>query len=145
VPKLFLTFFKRIKPIFMLGGMLLITSHSSLAQRQEFTLVLHNHLFYPAEITIPSNQKIKLIIDNQDDSIEEFDSFSLNREKVLFPKQKSIIYIGPLASGHYAFFGEYHPSSARGVIMVNSATINTPNIITIIPAKRSNRGTNNVD
>lgn len=103
--------------------LLLMASYSALAQRQEFNLVLKKHLFYPAEMTIPSNKKIKLIIDNQDDSVEEFDSFSLNREKVLFPKQKSIIYIGPLSPGRYAFFGEYHPESARGVIIVSEATL----------------------
>ena len=105
-----------------------MTSYSALAQRQEFIVILKNHLFYPAEITIPSNKKIKLIIDNQDDSIEEFDSFSLNREKVLFPQQKSIIYIGPLPVGSYTFFGEYHPNSARGVVIVTSKVISSEEV-----------------
>jgi hypothetical protein len=98
-------------------------SYKALAQRQEFNITLNEHLFYPAKITIPANTKIKLIIDNQDDSVEEFDSFSLNREKVLFPQQKSIIYIGPLSPGRYDFFGEYHPNSARGVIIVSEAEL----------------------
>jgi hypothetical protein len=106
--------------------LLVMASYSALAQRQEFHLALKSHLFYPAEMTIPANKKIKLIIDNQDDSVEEFDSFSLNREKVLFPKQKSIIYIGPLSPGRYSFFGEYHPSSARGVIIVSGAELTAP-------------------
>ena len=106
--------------------LLVMASYSALAQRQEFHLALKSHLFYPAEMTIPANKKIKLIIDNQDDSVEEFDSFSLNREKVLFPKQKSIIYIGPLSPGRYSFFGEYHPSSARGVIIVSEASLVEP-------------------
>lgn len=101
--------------------LLILVSHCAFAERQEFPVVLKNNLFYPAKITIPSNQKVKLVIDNQDDSIEEFDSFTLNREKVLFPQQKSVIYIGPLSPGHYAFFGEYHPNSARGVVIVNEA------------------------
>jgi len=106
--------------------LLVMASYSALAQRQEFNIILKSHLFYPAEMTIPSNKKIKLIIDNQDDSVEEFDSFSLNREKVLFPKQKSVIYIGPLSPGRYAFFGEYHPSSARGMIIVSGAELDVP-------------------
>ncbi|AAZ24156.1 hypothetical protein CPS_2784 [Colwellia psychrerythraea 34H] len=105
--------------------LLVMTSYSALAQREEFNIILKSHLFYPAEMTIPSNKKIKLIIDNQDASVEEFDSFSLNREKVLFPKQKSIIYIGPLSPGHYDFFGEYHPSSARGTIIVTDPELGT--------------------
>ncbi len=112
--------------LFISFVLLVIASYNALAERQEFTVILKNHLFYPAEMTIPSNKKIKLVIDNQDDSIEEFDSFSLNREKVLFPKRKSIIYIGPLTPGRYDFFGEYHPSSARGLIIVNGAELITP-------------------
>nr|WP_281279971.1 cupredoxin domain-containing protein [Colwellia ponticola] len=103
--------------------LLFMVSASVLAQRPVFKLVLKNHLFYPAEMIIPANKKIKLIIDNQDDSVEEFDSFSLNREKVLFPQQQAIIYIGPLPPGHYTFFGEYHPNSARGVITVSDAVL----------------------
>lgn len=110
----------------VISYMLLMASYNALAQRQEFNIILKSHLFYPAEMTMPSNKKIKLIIDNQDDSVEEFDSFSLNREKVLFPKQKSVIYIGPLSPGRYAFFGEYHPSSARGTIIVSGAELDVP-------------------
>ena len=105
-------------------SLLIFVSHCAFAERQEFAVVLKNHLFYPAEITIPSNKKVKLVIDNQDASIEEFDSFRLNREKVLFPQQKSVIYIGPLSPGHYAFFGEYHPNSAKGVVIVNETVPN---------------------
>jgi hypothetical protein len=88
------------------------------AKRPEYELTLKSHLFYPAQIIIPSNKKVKLVIFNQDSSVEEFDSFDLNREKVIFPQQKAIIFIGPLASGEYEFFGEYHPDSARGTVIV---------------------------
>jgi len=115
--------------------LLILSSHSAVAQRQEFSMVLKNHLFYPAEMTIPANKKIKLIIENQDGSVEEFDSFSLNREKVLFPQQKAIIYIGPLSPGRYTFFGEYHPDSARGVIVVSEAAVAD---ITVVEADNVN-------
>jgi len=115
--------------------LLILSSHSAVAQRQEFSMVLKNHLFYPAEMTIPANKKIKLIIENQDGSVEEFDSFSLNREKVLFPQQKAIIYIGPLPPGRYTFFGEYHPDSARGVIIVSEAAVAD---ITVVEADNVN-------
>ncbi|PKI17903.1 cupredoxin domain-containing protein [Colwellia sp. 12G3] len=110
----------------IISYILLMVSYNVSAQRQEFSVTLKDHLFYPAEISIPANKKVKLVIDNQDDSIEEFDSFSLNREKVLFPKQKSTIYIGPLSPGRYDFFGEYHPNSARGVIIVSGVELAKP-------------------
>ncbi len=88
------------------------------AKRPEYEIELKNHLFYPAELEIPENTKVKLIIYNRDQTPEEFDSFDLNREKVIFPNKRSVIFIGPLPIGRYDFFGEYNPNSARGTIIV---------------------------
>ena len=84
----------------------------------EYHVQLKDHLFFPSRITIPANQKVKLMIDNQDNTPEEFDSFSLNREKVIFANHKASIFIGPLKPGEYEFFGEYNPNTARGRIIV---------------------------
>ncbi|MEM6984654.1 MAG: cupredoxin domain-containing protein, partial [Pseudomonadota bacterium] len=61
--------------------------------------------------------KVRLLIENQDSTPEEFDSFDLNREKVLYPNRKSVIYIGPLTPGRYEFFGEFSPNTARGAVI----------------------------
>jgi len=95
-----------------------LVSFACLAKRPEFQLQLKNHLFYPTEIEIPENTKVKLVIYNQDQTPEEFDSFDLNREKVIFPEKKAVIFIGPLAPGRYEFFGEFNPNSAQGAIIV---------------------------
>jgi hypothetical protein len=89
-----------------------------LAAVAEYHIQLKDHLFFPAQITIPANKKVKLVIDNQDSTPEEFDSFSLNREKVIFAKRKASIFIGPLKPGEYGFFGEYNPNTARGTVIV---------------------------
>ena len=102
------------------SSLLLIFTFIAQAKRPEYNLKIENHLFYPAKITIPANKKVKLIIANHDATIEEFDSFSLNREKVIFPKQQAIIFIGPLPEGEYSFIGEYHPHSARGKVIVEN-------------------------
>jgi hypothetical protein len=93
------------------------------AKKSEYHVTIKNHLFYPAIIVIPANEKVKLIISNDDENIEEFDSFDLNREKVIFPKKQAMIFIGPLPVGEYSFFGEYHPHSARGKIIVSDISI----------------------
>ena len=82
--------------VLLLINLLFLFSFIVEAKRPEYQLVLKNHLFYPAKIIIPANKKVKLVIHNHDNSVEEFDSFDLNREKVIFPMQKSIIFIGPL-------------------------------------------------
>ncbi|MFY8274715.1 cupredoxin domain-containing protein [Pseudoalteromonas sp. SSDWG2] len=98
-------------------GLLLFISVSAQAQLQEFELTLKDHLFYPARLQVPSDEKVRLLIRNLDSEPEEFDSFDLNREKVLFPHRINVIYIGPLAPGEYSFFGEFAPDTARGVII----------------------------
>jgi hypothetical protein len=101
---------------------LFLLSFSSQAKRTEYHIELKNHLFYPAKIIIPVNEKVKLVIHNSDDTVEEFDSFDLNREKVIFANRSAIIFIGPLPEGEYSFFGEYNPHSARGKIIVGETS-----------------------
>jgi len=83
----------------------------------DYRLVIVDHRFQPAEITIPSGTKIKLTIENHDDTPEEFDSYTLNREKVISGHGTATIYIGPLSPGRYAFTGEFHATTAQGVIV----------------------------
>ena len=86
------------------------------ADAPTFTLELRDHLFYPSLLMIPANTKIKLIVTNSDPSPEEFESYELNREKVIVGGAKAIIFIGPLAPGDYPFFGEFNPKTAQGLI-----------------------------
>lgn len=96
----------------------LLCSLRCFAVDHSYQLVIENHVFIPSVIEIPANKKVKLIIHNKDALAEEFDSFDLNREKVIFAGKKSTLYIGPLAAGEFHFFGEYHPVSAQGKIIV---------------------------
>jgi hypothetical protein len=79
---------------------------------------IRDHLFFPAEIHIPADTKVKLIIINKDPAAEEFESYELNREKVIPGGSKGVIFIGPLRSGEYPFFGEFFPKTAQGRVIV---------------------------
>jgi len=79
---------------------------------------IKDHLFLPNEITIPANTKIKLIVFNDDPTAEEFESYELNREKVIAGGSKAVIFIGPLPVGTYPFFGEFYPKTAQGTVVV---------------------------
>lgn len=87
------------------------------ADELEMTLVIKDHKFSPAELKVPANRKIKLIVDNQDATPEEFESHSLNREKVIAARGKGTIFIGPLKPGNYPFVGEFHDATAKGVVI----------------------------
>ena len=96
----------------------LILATAAVAATPEFEIEIRNHLFQPDVLTIPANTKVKLIVYNRDPTPEEFESFELNREKVIMGGRKAIIFIGPLAPGEYRFFGEFNPHTALGKIIV---------------------------
>ena len=87
------------------------------AADDEFNLVIQDHVFQPAELVVPAGKKVKLVVENRDATPEEFESHALNREKVIAGKSKATIFIGPLKPGSYPFVGEYHETTAKGVIV----------------------------
>lgn len=89
-----------------------------LAAGPEFLLAIKNNRFDPVELKVPAGQKVKLIVHNQDSTPEEFESKPLKVEKVIPGGGKATIFIGPLKPGRYAFVGEYHEASAKGVVVV---------------------------
>ena len=95
----------------------LLAPLASFAADASFILQIKDHRFQPAEIKVPAGKKIKLRVENKDATPEEFESHSLNREKVIAGHGSATIYIGPLAAGRYNFVGEFHEDIARGVII----------------------------
>ncbi len=87
------------------------------AEPPTFTLTLKNHRFVPAQVVVPANTKVKLVIVNQDATPEEFESHELNREKIVTGKGKITVWVGPLKPGKYPFFGEFHMDTAQGVLI----------------------------
>ncbi|MGV8838298.1 cupredoxin domain-containing protein [Cellvibrio sp.] len=90
------------------------------AEVPTFTIEIRDHLFFPSQLIIPANTKVKLIIINRDATPEEFESYELNREKVIMGGAKAIIFVGPLVPGDYPFFGEFNPKTAQGIIRVEN-------------------------
>jgi hypothetical protein len=88
------------------------------AAEPEALLVIRNHRFEPTELKVPAGKRVKLVVHNQDSTPEEFESHTMNREKVIPGGAKATIYIGPLKPGRYAFFGEYNEATAKGVVVV---------------------------
>jgi len=83
----------------------------------DYLLVIKDHRFEPAELKVPAGQRVKLVVHNQDSTAEEFESHSLNREKIIPAGTKAAIFIGPLKPGRYTFFGEYNEATAKGVVI----------------------------
>jgi hypothetical protein len=107
---------KRIFEYF--AGLLLITAAASVSAADTIEISIKDHKFVPAEITIPADTKVKLVVKNQDPTPEEFESHSMHREKVIPGGKQAIIFIGPLKPGTYEFFGEFNPKTAKGRVIV---------------------------
>ena len=84
------------------------------AQTPEYTILIKEHRFQPAELTVPSGKRIKLVIDNQDGTPEEFESHELRVEKIIPGGTKGTVNVGPLKPGSYPFFGDFHQDTAQG-------------------------------
>ncbi|KDN95593.1 hypothetical protein EI16_04640 [Hydrogenovibrio marinus] len=91
---------------------------ASAAPISQMVMTIKNHQFSPSEIKIQPGQKVLLIIKNEDHTPEEFESYSLNREKLINGNSTAKVYIGPLEPGSYKFFGEFFPKTAKGTILV---------------------------
>ena len=91
---------------------------SLLAATPVIEIEIRDHLFFPAEVVIPADTKVKLLIRNLDSTPEEFESYELNREKVISGNSQAVIFIGPLPPGEYPFFGEFYPKTAQGKVLV---------------------------
>ena len=87
-----------------------------LADDLVYRLTIRDHRFEPTELRVPAGKKIKLIVENQDATAEEFESHELNREKVIPAKSTATVFIGPLTPGRYPFIGDFHSDTAKGVL-----------------------------
>jgi plastocyanin len=88
------------------------------ARADDYVLTIKDHVFTPAEIKVPANQRVMITVVNEDVTPEEFDSTALKVEKVVAGKSKGVVRIGPLKPGRYPFIGEYHEATAKGVVIV---------------------------
>ena len=102
---------KRLLPAVLLAPLLVLAAESEVA------LVVRDHIFQPTELHVPAGRKVLLTVENRDGTAEEFESYELNREKVVPADAKTGIYVGPLAPGRYPFFGDFHQDTARGVLI----------------------------
>jgi plastocyanin len=101
----------------LLIALLALIGTASQSLAEEFSLVIKDHRFEPAELQVPAGQAFTLNVTNQDASPEEFESNNLDIEKVIAGGQSAAIKVEPLDAGRYEFYGEYHEDRAKGAIV----------------------------
>ena len=80
-------------------------------------LSFQNGRVEPANLTLPANTPVKLQVTNAGDAVIEFESFELNRERVVQPGQTITVNLPPLSPGSYAFVDDFSDGAVKGQIV----------------------------
>jgi plastocyanin len=99
-------------------AILIFTYSQTFAAENEFLIQIKDHKFEPAEVKVPANQDFKLVIENTDKTLEEFESNDLKKEKLVGAGKKITIPVKGLKAGEYKFFGDFHQKTAQGKVIV---------------------------
>jgi len=73
--------------------------------------------FEPAALKAPASARVRIEVTNQTPVAIEFESFDLNRERVVQPGQTAAVYVSGLSAGRYEFFDDFH-HERRGTLEV---------------------------
>ena len=109
---------KKLLLLTILFSLLQFPVRMTLAEVIEVDLIIKDHKFEPKILELPAGKKIRITIHNKDNTIEEFESIDLKREKIILANSKARVILAPLKSGEYKFFGEFHEETAQGKIIV---------------------------
>lgn len=99
------------------ASLALLSPDGSARAADEIIITIKDHRFSPSEVKVPANKRVSITIVNDDPTPEEFESHPMKVEKVIAGKSKAVVRIGPLKPGRYTFVGEYHESTAKGVVI----------------------------
>jgi hypothetical protein len=81
------------------------------------TITIKDHKFTPAEVRIPANKRMSIVVINDDATPEEFESLPMKIEKIIPGNSKALVRFGPIAPGRYEFIGEFNQATAKGVMI----------------------------
>jgi cupredoxin-like protein len=80
-------------------------------------LRFENHRFAPQTITVPANRAFRIQVINASKETIEFESFKLNRERVVGPGETIIVNVPALSPGNYDFYDDFHDDVPEGAII----------------------------
>jgi hypothetical protein len=100
----------------MMAAAILVAATGTVRADDVLHISIKDHRYVPDHLDVPAGVKFKLMVKNEDDTAEEFESFELNREKIVPPGKEIPVFLGPLDKGDYPFFGDFHQDTAKGVL-----------------------------
>ncbi len=90
---------------------------AGIAHADDYVLTLKDHQFTPANLELPADKQVKLIVKNAGPAEAEFESSDLNREKIVSPGGEITVFIGPLSPGSYGYFDDFHRETTGTIIV----------------------------
>ncbi len=96
----------------------LVTSGAYADDLVSYTVTAEHGRFDPETLNVPANTRFRIVITNKGPGPEEFESADLNLETVLASCVTRSLVVPALKPGSYTFFGEFHPATANGRIVV---------------------------
>ncbi|HEV8072926.1 MAG TPA: cupredoxin domain-containing protein [Opitutaceae bacterium] len=76
-----------------------------------------NHHFSPQTLVVPAGQPLQIKVVNSSREKIEFESFSLNREKVIEPGESITVRLPALRACSYDFYDDFHNDVPEGSIV----------------------------
>ncbi len=101
-----------------IAAFLAVALNASAVVAAPIVLTIKNHRFTPAQVSAAPGERLTFQVHNADPTPEEFESYDLKVEKIVVGGSMITVNVGPQKPGVYAFFGDYNPDSAKGVLHV---------------------------
>ncbi len=73
--------------------------------------------FEPERLSVAAGRSFQLTVSNASRSAIEFESFELNRERVVAPGQTITVYLPSLSPGSYRFFDDFNHKAGGGTLV----------------------------
>jgi Cupredoxin-like domain len=80
-------------------------------------ITFENHQWTPLSLTVPAGKASEIKVINRSNETIEFESFKLNREKVVSPQGSITVPLPALSVGSYDFYDDFHQDVPEGSIV----------------------------
>ncbi len=87
------------------------------AASPRYALTIYDRAFAPTTLTVPADTRFRLEVRNARTLPAEFESFDLNREKMIPGNTTVSVWIGPLKPGKYKFFDDFNPGVIGWIVV----------------------------
>ena len=111
-----MSFLSKFATAALVAGFVGVIASASGADETQPQLTFANGRFEPASFNVAAGLPVKLTVMNQGDAPIEFESFELNRERVVQPGHSITVQLPKLDPGQYHFFDDFHHEVAEGTI-----------------------------